>query len=277
MLRTPDGGEIPLRQAATLAPGRAYSQIGRVDGQRVITVSAEIDEAKTTSDRINGTLRRDVLTKLKGEYPGLTYSFEGESRERRESFSSMAKNSALALLLIFGLLAIPFKSYVQPLLVMSAIPFGFVGAVWGHVAMGYDLSVISMMGFIALSGVVVNDSLIMIVATNRFRDAGASPVDAVVQGGARRFRPILLTSLTTFFGLLPMIFETSVQAKFLIPMALSLGFGVLWATVIILIFVPAFYVILEDLKSLLFQKDAGDDEHEQAPETTHNEGDYSAT
>ncbi|MEE2757928.1 MAG: efflux RND transporter permease subunit [Myxococcota bacterium] len=276
MLRTPDGSEIPLRQAATLAAGRAYSQIGRVDGQRVITVSAEIDEAKTTSDRINGTLRREVLTKLKAEYPGLTYSFEGESRERRESFSSMAKNSALALLLIFGLLAIPFKSYVQPLLVMSAIPFGFVGAVWGHVAMGYDLSVISMMGFIALSGVVVNDSLIMIVATNRFRDAGASPVDAVVQGGARRFRPILLTSLTTFFVLLPMIFETSVQAKFLIPMALSLGFGVLWATVIILIFVPAFYVILEDLKVLLFKTDAGEPVNEESAESTTEEADYSA-
>jgi multidrug efflux pump subunit AcrB len=172
----------------------------------------------------------------------------------------MGKNSLLALLIIFGLLAIPFRSYVQPLLVMSAIPFGLVGAVAGHIFMEYDLSVMSVMGFIALSGVVVNDSLIMIVATNRFRDAGSSPVDAVVLGGARRFRPILLTSLTTFFGLLPMIFETSVQAKFLIPMALSLGFGVLWATVIILLFVPAFYVILEDIRFIIFRA---------APKETH--------
>ena len=269
VLRGPDGSEIPLRQAAVLTPGRAYSQIGRVDGQRVITVSAELDESVTTGGRINGTLKKETLKALTEKYAGLTYSFEGQRRERKESFDSMRKNSLIGLLIIFGLLAVPFKSYIQPILVMSAIPFGFVGAVLGHVVMGYDLSVISVMGFIALSGVVVNDSLIMIVATNKFRDEGYPPQEAVVLGGARRFRPILLTSITTFFGLLPMIFETSVQAKFLIPMALSLGFGVLWVTVIILLFLPAFYVILEDLRRVLrwlFFKPSDDTKSPSSPD-----------
>ncbi len=149
---------------------------------------------------------------------------------------------------MFSMLAVAFRSYTQPLLVMSAIPFGMVGAVWGHVVMGFSLSLMSMMGLIALSGVVVNDSLILIVSINRYRDEGMSIWEAVVAGGARRFRPILLTSLTTFFGLAPMILETSVQARFLVPMAVSLGFGVLAATMIMLLIVPCSYLILEDAR-----------------------------
>jgi multidrug efflux pump subunit AcrB len=157
----------------------------------------------------------------------------------------------LALIVMFSMLAVVFRSYSQPLLVMSAIPFGMVGAVWGHWLMGFvwgnvTLSLMSMMGLVALSGVVVNDSLILIVSINRYRAEGMDMWDAVIAGGARRFRPILLTSLTTFFGLAPMILETSVQARFLVPMAVSLGFGVLAATFIMLLIVPCSYIILED-------------------------------
>jgi multidrug efflux pump subunit AcrB len=151
---------------------------------------------------------------------------------------------------MFAMLAIPFRSYVQPLIVMSAIPFGFVGAVLGHLAMGYTMSLISVFGVIALSGVVVNDSLVLIDTVNKMRASGMTALEAVVRAGMRRMRPILLTSLTTFMGLAPMIFETSVQARFLIPMAISLGFGVLFATLITLVLVPALYVIVEDLRRL---------------------------
>ena len=155
-------------------------------------------------------------------------------RDRAESLGSLGQNFLVALFVMYALLAIPFRSYVQPIIIMSAIPFGFVGAVMGHFVMGFELSIISMMGLIALSGVVVNDSLVLIDAANTYRAEGLGPVDAVVKAGRRRMRPILLTSLTTFFGLMPMIWETSPQARFLIPMAISLGFGVLFATVIVL-------------------------------------------
>ena len=152
--------------------------------------------------------------------------------------------------MIFALLAVPFRSYVQPLIIMVVIPFGFVGAVAGHILMGYGLSLMSMFGIIALSGVVVNDSLVLIDASNRERARGASPLQAILDAGTVRLRPILLTSLTTFFGLMPMIAETSVQARFLIPMAISLGFGVLYATIMVLLVVPAVYMIVEDLRAL---------------------------
>ena len=173
-----------------------------------------------------------------------------------EVFSSLGPNYLLALFVIYALLAIPFRSYTQPLLVMAAIPFGFVGAVLGHLAMGYELSIISMFGVVALTGVVVNDSLVLIDATNQRREAGASPIEAIRYGVTRRFRPIMLTSLTTFFGLAPMIFETSVQARFLVPMAISLGFGVLFATVIVMLLVPSLYLLLNDV-ALLWQRLTG--------------------
>ncbi len=247
VLRTPGGGEIPLSQAAVLSPGRAETAIRRVDGRRVLNVTADIHEGQANANEVLARIEKEVLPGLLAATPGLSYSLEGEQREQRESLGALGFNFGLAILVVYGLLAIPFRSYLQPFLVMSVIPFGIVGALLGHLVMGYDLSVISVLGIVALSGVVVNDSLIMIVATNSFRRDGATPEEAVVLGGARRFRPILLTSLTTFFGLMPMIFETSVQARFLIPMAISLGFGVLSATVIVLVVVPAYYLILEDV------------------------------
>jgi multidrug efflux pump subunit AcrB len=169
----------------------------------------------------------------------------------RESMAALQGGFVLALLGIYVLLGIPFRSYVQPLIVMVSIPFGIVGAVLGHLVMGYSLSVISMMGVIALSGVVVNDALVLIEYANRLRDRGASAHDAIHQAGIRRFRPVLLTTITTFGGLAPMIFETSRQARFMIPMALSLGYGILFATVISLVLVPSLYLIAEDALWLL--------------------------
>ena len=161
---------------------------------------------------------------------------------------SLGMGFALAMMVIYALLAIPFGSYIQPLIIMVSIPFGIVGAVLGHIMMGYSLSVISMMGVVALSGVVVNDSLVLIDFSNRRRREGKSALEAVHSAGVRRFRPIILTSLTTFGGLAPMIFETSLQARFLIPMAISLGYGILFSTVIVLLLVPCLVLIVEDIR-----------------------------
>jgi multidrug efflux pump subunit AcrB len=168
----------------------------------------------------------------------------------RESMSTLRAGFLLALLAIYFLLAVPFRSYSQPLIVMVAIPFGIIGAVLGHIIMGYDLSVMSMMGIVALAGVVVNDSLVLVDYSNGRRNEGLSAYDAVCAAGVRRFRPILLTTLTTFGGLAPMIFETSRQARFMIPMALSLGYGILFATAISLILVPCLYMMIEDAHRL---------------------------
>ena len=250
LIRTPNGGEIPLDQAAYVSRGRANTQIEREAGARVVDVTADVDAEITTGSEITGKIESDILPKLLDEYPGLSYELSGEQQAQQEGISALVMGFTFALLVMFTLMAIAFRSYLQPLIIMTAIPFGIVGAVAGHFLMGYNLSLISMMGLVALSGVVVNDSLVLVAAINDFRKQGMSTLEAVRAGGVRRFRPILLTSLTTFFGLAPMIFETSVQAKFLIPMALSLGFGVLFVTVIALIIVPCLYLVLSDIKTL---------------------------
>jgi multidrug efflux pump subunit AcrB len=185
------------------------------------------------------------------KYSGLNYSFEGKQADISESMENLVRGLLLALVVIYALLAVPFKSYTQPAIVMLAIPFGIVGAVIGHLLMGYSLSVLSMLGVVALSGVVVNDSLVLIDFANRMRKKGKTAGQAIHLAGISRFRPVLLTTLTTFGGLAPMIFETSRQARFLIPMVISLGFGVLFATLITLIIVPAGYMALEDIQGLL--------------------------
>ncbi|MDF1666099.1 MAG: efflux RND transporter permease subunit, partial [Planctomycetota bacterium] len=248
MIRSPNGGEIPLKEAATLIKGTAYTAIERVDGRRILHVTAEVDPDLSNANTVKAALTGGPLETLKGQFRGLDYSFEGANRSQKESLESLMRGGFLALLAIYGLLAIPFGSYTQPAIVMSAIPFGFVGAVAGHIIMGFDLSIISMMGIVALTGVVVNDSLVLIDASNRFRASGETHYDSIRLAGMRRFRPIWLTSLTTFFGLMPMITETSLQARFLIPMAISLGFGILFATFIILLIVPALYLVLEDVR-----------------------------
>ena len=250
LVRTPAGREIPVLEAVTVKRDRAYTAINRRNGRRTITVTADVSPP-SRAGMILDQMEKTAYPALKKRYPGLDLSYVGRQQDMKESLQALGSGFVLALLVIFALLAIPFRSYVQPLIILVSIPFGMVGAVLGHLIMGYSLSVMSMMGLVALAGVVVNDSLVLINFANRRRDAGASPHDAVASAGVRRFRPIMLTSLTTFGGLAPMIFETSRQARFLIPMALSLGYGILFATLIALILVPALYLIVEDLRGLV--------------------------
>jgi multidrug efflux pump subunit AcrB len=257
LLRTPGGGEIPLDEAVDITAGRAYPVIKRSEGARMVEVTADVRPGTGPSTVLSALEERD-LPELLEQFEGLSYEFGGAQREQSKATGSLAVGAVLALLGIFALLAIPFRSYVQPIIVMAAIPFGAIGAIIGHTLMGFELSMISMMGLVALAGVVVNDSLVLIDAANEFRREGMNPAEAIHAAGVRRFRPILLTSLTTFFGLTPMILETSVQAQFLIPMAISLGFGVLFATGIILLLVPALYLLIEDFgKAALGRPGAG--------------------
>jgi len=248
LIHTPAGGDVPLRQVAEVARSRAYTSIERRDGRRTVEVTADVEPRRATS-QVLATMKADTLLQLARDYPGLTYDFEGQQADMRDSMASLMGGFVIAMIVIYALLAIPFRSYIQPVIVMAAIPFGLVGAVIGHIIMGYSLSIISMMGLVALAGVVVNDSLVMIVYANDLRRQGANAIDAIQQAGIRRFRPILLTTITTFGGLAPMIFETSRQARFMIPMAISLGYGILFATLITLLLVPSLYLIIEDIRS----------------------------
>lgn len=243
------GGEILLRNAVETFTGRAYTSIYRTNGRREISVTANV-RPQSQAENIVRDLKKDILPELLGRYPGLSYSFKGRQADIRDSISALLRGLGLALFCIFALLAIPFKSYLQPGIIMFCIPFGMIGAIVGHIIMGYSLSVMSLFGLVAMSGVVVNDSLVLIdFANRRFRE-GVSPFYAVHSAGIQRFRPILLTTLTTCGGLAPIILETSRQAKFLIPMAISLGFGILFATFITLVMVPCLYMILEDIKGV---------------------------
>ncbi|MDF1552682.1 MAG: efflux RND transporter permease subunit, partial [Deferrisomatales bacterium] len=250
-VRTAEGAEVPFASVAEVELGRGYASIGREERRRVISVTADVDEDVANAEDVLADLEANFLPGLLADHPELSYSFEGQQKSRRESLESLWRGFAIALLAIYALLAIPFRSYLQPLIVMAAIPYGIVGAVGGHVLMGLPMTILSMFGIVALSGVVVNDSLVMIDYINRAREGGTPLHEAVMEAGGQRFRPILLTTLTTFFGLLPMILEKSVQAQFLIPMAISLGFGVMVATAITLVLVPASYTILEDFTRLL--------------------------
>jgi multidrug efflux pump subunit AcrB len=252
LIRTPQGGEIPLETAATVTTGRSYTMIRRLDGRRIVSVTADVEEGKANATQIVEDATTEVIPALLSRHPGLSFSVAGEQQRQAETMSALRRGFLLALLGMFALMAIPFRSYVQPSIIMAAIPFGMVGALIGHVAMGFSLSLMSLMGIVALSGVVVNDSLVMISTINQGRRYGLSAFEAVQSSAIRRFRPILLTSLTTFFGLAPMILETSVQARFLIPMAISLGFGVMFATAITLVLVPCLYLVLEDILGFYF-------------------------
>ena len=256
LIRTPTGGEVPLREVAEIRSGRSWPVINRAEGQRFVEVTADVRMGEADPNAILASLEAEHIPPLLKKYPGLQYEFGGSQREQAKAMGALGAGGQLAIIAIFALLAIPFRSYTQPIIVMAAIPFGLVGAIMGHVIMGFDLSMISVMGIIALSGVVVNDSLVLIDAANVYRREGRSVFEAIHAAGIRRFRPIILTSLTTFLGLMPMITETSAQAQFLIPMAVSLGFGVLFATFIILLLVPAYYLILHDILAALGRDEA---------------------
>jgi multidrug efflux pump subunit AcrB len=251
VLWTPAGTEIPLMEAVSVQYGRAYTTINRRNGRRVVTVTADA-RPRSKAGQVIAALSDETLPALQARYPGLSYSFEGRQADRRESMQSLVKGLMVALLVIYAMLAIPFNSFIQPLIIMLVIPFGIVGAVIGHLIMGYSLSLMSMFGVVALSGVVINDSLVLINFANRQRQLGLDRHDAIHISGINRFRAIMLTTLTTFGGLTPMIFETSRQARFLIPMAVSLGFGILFATLITLLLVPCLYLIVEDVRQLQY-------------------------
>lgn len=250
-LRTARGDEVPLKEVAQARPARGPATIHRVDRKRSIKISADVDRARANANEIVEKFNREVLDSLSVDFPGVTWDYLGEQKDQKDSVSEMGGKFVFALLGIYVLLAIPLRSYVQPLIVMTVIPFGIVGAVIGHILMGMDLSIMSMCGIIALAGVVVNDSLVLVEYVNRHRASEKSLIHAVWHAGAARFRPILLTSLTTFAGLMPMLLETDMQARFLIPMAVSLGFGILFATTITLILVPSVYMMLEDARHRL--------------------------
>jgi multidrug efflux pump subunit AcrB len=248
IVQTPSGSQVPLMDVAEIDETQAFNRINRRNGRRVIGISMDAEPAGAVNQVI-AALNSEELPKLREDFPGITWEFSGSNAELRKATSKLWSHFALALAVIYSLLAIAFRRYVQPLIVIIAIPFGMVGALIGHIILGYDISLVSVMGVIALSGIVINDSLIMIDYANRMR-ANHSALDSISLAGVRRFRPILLTTLTTFGGLMPLIFERSLQAQYIIPMAISLGFGILFGTAIILVLVPCLYMIQEDLQGL---------------------------
>lgn len=241
LINTPAGGKIPLSQLAKLSYGKSPASIYRINRQRTLNITADVDKENADIEAIKRRIIADA-TDIVSNYPGVSFSLEGEAREQEESNYNLLISLGFVLFAIYILLAIPFKSYVQPFVVMGVIPFGAAMATIGHWIMGMPLSIMSMMGMLALTGVVVNDSLVLVDYINQQRRKyGESLTDAVLHAGVRRLRPVMLTSLTTFAGLMPLIFEKSTQAQFLIPMAVSLGFGILLSTLVTLVLVPLLY------------------------------------
>ena len=247
LITTPAGGNVPLSHVAKLIAGQSPSAIRRVDLYRTVNVTADIEKTNTNMTILQADLK-SYLDELITQYPGVNHSLEGEAKEQRESFGSLGWALIFVFFIIYGLLAIPFKSYLQPLIVMSVIPFGMIGAVVGHWIMGLELTIMSLLGMLALVGVVVNDSLVLVDFINKKREQSNDLMNAVLIAGAARFRPVMLTSLTTFIGLMPLLFEKSTQAQFLIPMAVSLSFGILFATFITLLLIPVNYMLVEGVK-----------------------------
>jgi multidrug efflux pump subunit AcrB len=241
-ITTPSGDQIPLNTVAKIEEGQSPSQILRRNGRQVTTLTAELDIAVATSSEVNEVIEADILPVLITKYSNLIVKAGGEQRQQSDAQSALSQALGIALFVIFALLALAFRSYVQPIVVMSAIPLGLIGAVTGHYIMGIPLTILSIFGIIGLSGVVINNSLVMVDVFNEHINGGMAVREAVILGTKQRFRPILLTSLTTFLGVYPLIMETSLQAQFLIPLAVSIGYGVLFGTVIIVLTVPAIFM-----------------------------------
>ena len=254
-VRAPNGQDVPFDQVAEIKMGKGYDSIIRVDGKRSVTVSAAVNADLVEPNKVTMEMIGEVIPDILKRYPRVDFKLQGNSREQMEAMGSLGKGLLFALFAIYALLAVPLRSYSQPIIIMSVIPFGIFGAIVGHLLLGHAVSVLSICGIIALSGVVVNDSLIMVDFVNRARAEGHRLIDAAINAGTQRFRAIILTSLTTFMGLVPIMFERSLQAQVVIPMAISLAFGILFATVITLLLVPALYVILDDFRQL-FRKPA---------------------
>ncbi len=247
-IRLPDGRAVPFPSVASASLGRGAASLRRINGERRVQVTADLDELQSNAVEISEAIEADVMPRILSRYPSVSWGFQGEQKERIEAMGSLRIAALVAVLSIFTLIAVPLRSYSQSIVIMLTIPFGYVGAVFGHWIIGYQMSFLSLVGIMACAGVVVNDSLVLVSFMNRMRDSGYRVQESAVLAGGRRFRPIMLTSLTTFAGLLPVMLEKSTQAKFVIPMAISLGFGVLVATFFTLLMIPAAMVIADDLK-----------------------------
>jgi multidrug efflux pump subunit AcrB len=257
LITAPNGRQVPLANVAEITPGRGPSEITRIDGYRVLNVTADVDKANTNMVVIINEIT-DFVDNLLIKYPSVTYTLEGEQARQAETFGSLGTGILIVLFAIYCMLALPLKSYVQPLLVMSVIPFGFIGAVIGHWIMGVTMTILSVLGLMALTGVVINDSLVLVDFINqRHRTGGESLYSAVKRAGVVRFRPVMLTSLTTFIGLTPLLMDQSSSAQFLVPMAISLGFGILFATMITLVLVPTNMLIADDIQRFFRRRAAG--------------------
>lgn len=254
-IRTRDKRQIPLSQVADIEMKQGYSTIQRVDRKRIITVISDINEEIANARDIVEDLKQNYLDTLANRFPGVTYDLEGQAKRTEESINSLKIGFSLAAMIMFLLLASQFRSYIQPVIIMTAIPFGLIGAVIGHYFMSLDVTMISIFGIVALSGIVVNDSLILIDFINSKVGQGFRVFDAVIDAGQNRFRPVLLTSITTVAGLFPLLLETSFQAQFLIPMAVSISFGLMAATVLTLVFVPSLYVVIRDITGVFVSRE----------------------
>jgi multidrug efflux pump subunit AcrB len=242
-----DGTQVPLFTVASLTESRAFSSIDRVDGLRIVTVTGEVDTAIATPTQVNAQMIESILPQLTERFPALQVNQAGQGRDEAEDMASLAQMMIIAMMTIFVLLASQLRSYTQPFVVLASVPFGAAGAIVGHYLLGYNISFISIFGIVALSGVVVNDSLVLVDQYNRNRrETDASISEAIISASQRRFRAIFLTTATTALGLTPMLFESSTQAQFLVPMAVSLATGIVFASVIILFLIPALVVIRED-------------------------------
>jgi multidrug efflux pump subunit AcrB len=249
-IRLADGAEVPLFTVANVREGRAYATIERIDGRRIVSLIANVDEAVTTPNDANAIIQEDILPALEEQYPGLRWAQAGASRELNEDFASLGRAMVIALLVIFALVASQLRSYLQPIAIMISIPLGLAGAVIGHWVLGFALSFISVFGMVALAGVAVNASVVLIDLFNQNMAKGEDPIEAAANASARRFRPIVLTTLTTALGLGPLLFETSPQAQFLIPMGISLGFGILISGLMVVFVTPAIALVIEDIRRI---------------------------
>ncbi|MCE9685621.1 efflux RND transporter permease subunit [Shewanella sp. AS16] len=247
-IRTPTGVAVPFSSVAEIEMGESYSSITRVDGRRAISISASANKNKVEPSKIVAEIQKDFLPVLMQKYPKISTTLDGNSQDEQNALVGLMQGFFFAMFTIYALMAIPLKSYSQPLIIMSVIPFGMIGALLGHLLLGLSMSILSLCGIVALAGVVVNDSLILVDFVNRAREQGLSIKAAAIDSGCYRFRAIILTSLTTFVGLVPIILERSLQAKIVIPMATSLAFGILFSTVVTLILVPLLYIVLDDIK-----------------------------
>lgn len=263
-IRTPAGVEVPFQSVARLELGRGYASIRRENGRRIVQVTADVNRGVVTPEEVNSRFLEEVLPRIRADHPGVRIDLAGEAEERMKAMSGLAVGSLLSLILIYALLAIPLKSYLQPLVIMSVIPFGAVGAIVGHYVMGIELVFFSMLGIVALSGVVVNASLVLVDYINRQRREGIGAAEATLKAGVVRFRPIILTSVTTFAGLVPLMSNNDPAVFFVVPMAVSLAFGVLFATFNTLILVPCLYSIAEDFSAYTGHLEHADDV-EEAP------------